>query len=595
MKRQIIGIALASSIILSTGMTKVYADSVPMNSNEEVQYMNKIDFLYVVDKEQYKKMMEKNVALFSIKDHLLIVDSESISEENNLKIKSAKEFFIVGDPEENLKELKNRDNFSADLLGANRSASSVDYANKNGKDKDIVIANSESLADSLTALQISKISDKTVILIDNELSNEVKSFLKENGANKDISFVEGEKQIDDKIKKGIMSLASNDSYELSKEQFIKSGKIASLDKKENIENEDAVIEGLNSNMSAAVKSAVNRSIEESKNTFNEKEKIISLEIGKESNVLSDIITSESVEVVKDDEKKADSILKSKEEEGVSVNQVSITYSNPIEKDRLMELRREEGNYYIVPKDVDEEILNKVREGEYGNGGERKELLELDGYDYYKVQEELQKIAEKEAEERRIQKEAEEKAIREQQEHEAQLAYERELEFTRERQAAENAVRDNSYTSTQDETASSSTVSPNAPVYQYNQDIPDASDSVNVENFIASLTSMQGWTYSQSQRMQYGFADCSSIILKAMINSGTTSSNANMTTRSIFNDSRFYEIPMHEAQRGDILWTPGHVEVYMGGNTTFGAFKPGKPAGYGSGKNRFQRALRINGF
>ena len=47
------------------------------------------------------------------------------------------------------------------------------------------------------------------------------------------------------------------------------------------------------------------------------------------------------------------------------------------------------------------------------------------------------------------------------------------------------------------------------------------------------------------------------------------------------------------EAGDILWYEGHMEIYMGGNNTFGAFRPSKPAGYATGINRFVKAYRID--
>lgn len=593
MKKQIIGIALASSIIMSGGLTKtVYADSVPVESTQEMQqYINKLDFLYVIEKSEYDKMIEKNVALFSIKDHLLVIDSENITEEEEEKLKNSKEFFIVGDKNEKLKELKKRDNYAAEFLGKNKSIDSVKYAIKNSKGKDIIISNSSSLADSLTALQISKLENKAFIVIDDKLSNKVKKYIKENSKNKSISFVEGEKKVNEKIKKQIMKLAQNDSYELNKEQFIKSGLIPtqkSDENKEEISTENVEIaEGneintntlLNGFMSKTIKKAADKSAKISKTTFTGKEKTISLEVDEEKDTksISEIIKSDAVEVVKDDEKKTREILKSKEKEGFSVGQISITNSKPVKKSELLKLKKEKKNYYIVPKKVDDELIKKVNDGKYGNGPERNSFLALDGYDYKEVQAELKRI------------EDEKKAKIEKQKREQE---ERERALERQR-AQRSAVNNSGVINNYGGPATSKNGSESAETGSVNKGSHDTG-SANLDKFLDSLTAMEGWTYSQPRRMAYGYADCSSIIIRAMFDAGITNNYSNMTTRSIFNDSRFYEIPFNEAKKGDILWTPGHVEVYMGGNTTFGAFRPGIDAGYSTGKNRFQRALRISG-
>lgn len=599
MKKQIIGIALASSIIISGGLTKtVYADSVPVESTQEMQqYINKLDFLYVIEKSEYDKMIEKNVALFSIKDHLLVIDSENITEEEEGKLRNSKEFFIVGDNDGKLGELKKRDNYAAEFLGKNKSIDSVKYAIKNSKGKDIVISNSSSLADSLTALQISKLENKALIVIDDKLSTKVKKYIKENSKNKAISFVEGEKTVNEKIKKQIMKLAQNDSYELNKEQFIKSGLIPTQkdENKEEIPTENVEITGeneintdtlLNGFMSKTIKKAADKSAKVSKATFTGKEKTISLEIDSEKDAksISEIIKSDAVEVVKDDEKKTREILKSKEKEGFSVGQISITNSKPVKKSELLKLKKEKKNYYIVPKKVDDELIKKVNDGKYGDGPERKEFLSLDGYDYKEVQAELKRIEDEKKAKIEKQKREQEERERKQEERERALERQRTQAY-----ADNNSGVINNYggpARSKNGLESSET----GPIDRGSHD----TGSENLDKFLDSLTSMEGWTYSQPRRMSYGYADCSSIIIRAMFDAGITKNYSNMTTRSIFNDSRFYEIPFDEAKKGDILWTPGHVEVYMGENTTFGAFRPGIDAGYSTGKNRFQRALRISG-
>ena len=69
----------------------------------------------------------------------------------------------------------------------------------------------------------------------------------------------------------------------------------------------------------------------------------------------------------------------------------------------------------------------------------------------------------------------------------------------------------------------------------------------------------------------------------------------MTTGSMPSDSRFYQVPMNQIKRGDVLWTSGHMEIYMGGNSTFGAFRPGVATGYASNPSRFVRAYRLKGY
>jgi len=208
--------------------------------------------------------------------------------------------------------------------------------------------------------------------------------------------------------------------------------------------------------------------------------------------------------------------------------LTLTHANSVDLET-----KEEGKEYFLP--ITDSLINNVMEGDYGNGQERINKLENLGYNYEEVQNKIDKMQEERASQASI------------------LA-----------KRNSNSIQRSSLS--------------------YN--------SSKTEVFINQALKMKGWGYSQSKRMQVGFADCSSIVVRALIDSGLTNDTSNLTTRSIFSDSRFYEIPMSEIKRGDILWYSGHMEIYMGGNSTFGAFREGKHAGYASNINRFNKAFRI---
>lgn len=113
-------------------------------------------------------------------------------------------------------------------------------------------------------------------------------------------------------------------------------------------------------------------------------------------------------------------------------------------------------------------------------------------------------------------------------------------------------------------------------------------------FIDAALAMKGYAYSQSARMAPGQADCSSLVLRALINSGLTTDTRNLTTYTIFNDPRFYSVPRSEARPGDVLYQDGHIAVYLGGDTVIEAKTWGVPAGYGNYLSRFTHAFRITG-
>lgn len=576
MKKGIIGVALASTIIFGGGITTVHADNNPitemnpltentsiniieksllLNDLENVKNAKKeeIDFLYVIDKDKYKEIVSTDAVLFIIKDRLLIVDSEKLTKEDLVSIESAKEFYVIGELENELKSLVLKENFKAEILSENRIQVALNLAEQNGLDKDIVIAHANSNADSLTGIQMSQLQDMNLLLIGDEIPRNVQSFI-EKTEQVNISFIEGEHKIDENIKKQILELAGNSHYEINTENFIKKTlmpkdvqdssiaedsvikpKLNDIDKfPANDIKTDSLIANLNPNVKDSITNTTEKIVKENKEMLIAKEKVISLDLTNESKDLEEIVANDSVEIIKNDKEKAKGIIDEvNNDENKSAYQLTITHNEPIDKEKVKNLEQENKDYYIVPKEVNEEIVKKVMNGDFGNGQQRKENLELEGYDYNEVQKEIQVIV-------------------------------------------ENKKRSSNSSS-------------------YNYSAPTYSQSGNVEAFINSLTSMQGWTYSQSKRMQNGYADCSSIILRAMLSSGVTSNSANLTTHTIGNDSRFYEIPMSQIKKGDILWKQGHTEVFMGGNTTFGAFKPGKPAGYSSGVNRFTKAYRIVGF
>lgn len=125
--------------------------------------------------------------------------------------------------------------------------------------------------------------------------------------------------------------------------------------------------------------------------------------------------------------------------------------------------------------------------------------------------------------------------------------------------------------------------------------PAPAPAKTAQSFIDAALKMEGWMYSQSMRMADGYADCSSLVLKALINSGlTTDTSRNLTTGSIWSDPRFYQVPRDQVKPGDVLYSPGHVAIFIEGDTCFEAKDWGVPAGYGHWLSRFTAAFRIKG-
>lgn len=114
----------------------------------------------------------------------------------------------------------------------------------------------------------------------------------------------------------------------------------------------------------------------------------------------------------------------------------------------------------------------------------------------------------------------------------------------------------------------------------------------------SALKYEGTIYSQPNRMADGYTDCSSLVYKAVMDSmgrdrhGTRApSTYDMPGRT---DLR-HEISFNDLQPGDILRRSGHTEIYAGNGQSFGAHRPGIPAGYGLyNRGSRSRVYRVNG-
>ena len=260
------------------------------------------------------------------------------------------------------------------------------------------------------------------------------------------------------------------------------------------------------------------------------------------------------------------------DEKVDGYSLQITQVKPIDINSSAQDGKKE---FLVPQETNDEIVNKVLNGDYGNGADRVTKLTKEGFNVAEVQGKIEERLEAEAQAAQI--------IANEAAEQIQIAQ------TQETQSIQSEVSQSQPTeiiSQNSENVSQSS--------QVNSVKPASKSAVGVESFINEALKMQGWAYSQEKRMQNGFVDCSSLVVRAMINSGFTGNTANLTTYSMPNDSRFYEVPMSQMSRGDILWTNDHMEIYMGNGTTFGAFRPGKATGYAGNPGRFIKAYRLSG-
>lgn len=576
--RKRILVAALGIAIVSSNMTTVLASG--MDSQLQFPTVNEIEIqtqgnklnsntLYIIEKDVYKEILKENTTIIENKNNLLIINSESVAKEEMEIIESSKTFYIFGELKENLSDLENLQNYGGQLNKEDKYEISLEIANVES-DKNIIVANGESMTDYFIATQLGGIENRNILLVKNELDEKTKEYLEKNGKEKSILFIEGHQGIPTGVKEEIMKISGGEKYELDQTQLVKEVQ-KGLDMTEinnaiiKVKDEDTndnkikevVIDKLN-NFAVVQKSKENTDeILYNKNkVVSYKEESLNSNTPDENESLENVTDKSSegqvsfVETLKLDENSQLKVINNTElesqEKDVEGYSLKLTYADPINLYSSVSNNKTE---YIIPKETTDYIVNSVMEGDYGNGAEREQRLTKEGYNYREIQSKIDEIV--------LQRKAE---------YELALAQERQ-------------IRSGSYKLKSMPIRSSGSVQIN-------------NSNVNIESFLNKALEMKGWTYSQEKRWEHGYADCSSIVIRAMIGSGVTQDTSNLTTRTISTDPRFYEVPMNDIQRGDILWYSGHMEIYMGGNTTFGAFRPGKVAGYALNVTRFNRAFRI---
>lgn len=570
MNKRKIMTGLLSALIIMGSNTPVLANEKGPSQMAVESKMNS-EILYVVEKENYREALSKNVLSVELKNNILPINTDDIQDENLQIISSADSYFTLG-------SLNNHDNLPKENVKGNifyEEGQSFINLNNLDTEKNIIVTNQESMVDVINATQIGNIEDRNLLLIkDNRINSETITFLSEHGQDKNVLFIEGELEIPSELRNYILQLSGSPKYEIDTYKVIKFIEESKVELANfvptNIPGSKPVIDNQNvSEVKEKVLDKVQKSSIESLDktskqalvSIENNTKKISYEVEPEKVKQAAGIdkTNEFIQTLKDSKESTDgkSLIQTNEE--MTNNEITdehvslkLTYANPLSIHNYVPDSKE---IYVTSKSTSNEIIYSVMEGDYGVGEERVSKLEKEGYNYQEIQEGIDKIVAQRVKEA---KETEERIERER----------------RAKEKEDNAIRE--------KTA------------RNNRTVNSSSSSELTTAFLNEALKMQGWDYSQPNRWANGQADCSSLVIRALINSGYTNDHSNMTTRTIMNDSRFYEISMGQIRKGDILWYSGHMEIYMGGDTTFGAFRPGKKAGYASGVNRFSRAFRLSG-
>lgn len=530
-------VAAVGVIMLSTNTTTVFADNIssPPQALMSIETVNQENpkTLYIIEKELYMEILKKDTAIIENKNNLLVIDSQNLTEEEFKTIQSSKIFHIFGELQKS--ELIELENYGEQLYAEDKYETALKLANED-TDKNIVIVNGESVVDYFIAIQLSNVENRNILLINDEIGEEVKEYLENYGNDKNIMFIEGETKFSDETKENIMKIAGGEKYELDKSQLIK------LVNKEKQDKDKTVETLLNISQNKAIKK--------------EDDKIA--KDNKENEIIAEKIKETSKEVIKKTKEDADELLHNKgkiiaiEDNSENLKNGKVEES---EKTKIVEILKESNTSVemLSNKDIKEKEEGYSLQLTYANP------INI----YSEVSEDKEEFI--------VPKETTDEIVKSVMNGDYGNGSVREQRLTREGY---------NYEEIQEK------------IDELEAEARNSGQAVGIDAFLNEAFKMKGWTYSQERRWDYGYADCSSLVIRAMINSGITKNTSNLTTHTIATDSRFYEIPMSQAKRGDILWYEGHMEIYMGGNSTFGAFQPGKPAGFGSNISRFTKAYRI---
>lgn len=604
LKRVIITVA-GIAMFTTTFATTTYAAEVDLKLQtvavqKNVEKLNS-EKLIVLERDVYKRILSGDTAIIENKDNLLIIDSQNITPDELDVIKSSESFYLFGAFNGDISGLESLDNYANGLYGPTKYESAVQVANEN-KEQDVIFVNGESEVDYFVATQLGNIENKNVLLVNEELTEETKEYLINNGSGKTITFLEGASKISEKAKEEIMSNYGGVKYELGTSQIIKSvkeknakanesaGELVANSIKSNTSDEeeksdsdtkadDAKSKLINASSNLTKKNSASEQLIYNKGKIISFEELTSEETVEKQAAVKDFVATidknlTSTKVLNDGE------ITDEKVDGYSLQ---ITQVKPIDIDSSAQDGKKE---FLVPQETNDEIVNKVINGDYGNGADRATQLTKEGFNSKEIQNKIkerlgaevqaEQIVENEAAEQIAANEAAEQIVANEAAEQIQVTQ------TQETQQVQTEI---------SQVPTIKNASQDSKVNSVNK---VSKNVVGVESFINEALKMNGWAYSQEKRMQNGFVDCSSLVVRAMVKSGFTGNNANLTTYSMPSDSRFYEVPMSQMSRGDILWTNDHMEIYMGNGTTFGAFRPGKATGYAGNPGRFVKAYRLSG-
>lgn len=221
-KKKIVSGLVLGSVVL-TSFTPSFADAgfnaVSINNNSlsgtttEVAKANgkNVENVYILNADQLIDGIPGGVLAGENNGAIVFVENGYLSEESLNLIYSAQNVYAIGG--ENIipeSMLANFSNYKGRISGDNRYETAVEIASKMNSNRDIIITNGESYADSLAATSLAVKNNSNIILTSaNNVPEATREYLEANkGA--DVLFVGGDSSLSKKVKEEVSNLTNND-------------------------------------------------------------------------------------------------------------------------------------------------------------------------------------------------------------------------------------------------------------------------------------------------------------------------------------------------------------------------------------------------
>ena len=224
-KNKIAGGLLALAVTISpmtTTLANENLDLISVNSKElsEVSEMitdsiQGLENVYILNSEKLVDGISGGVVAGENNGTIVLLENGKFSEKSMNIINSAKNVYAIGG-EQTIPEdvVKGLNNYKGRISGFSRFDTAVELAKKLDSHRNIIIADGEALADSLSATAFAVKNDMNILLTSGEnVPEATEKYLKENGV-QEIYFVGGESSLPRKAKEKVYEIAGKDKSKI---------------------------------------------------------------------------------------------------------------------------------------------------------------------------------------------------------------------------------------------------------------------------------------------------------------------------------------------------------------------------------------------